>query len=170
MKPLEYALDDEIVAIATALVPSALGIIRTSGPNSIDYAAQFFSRPSALKAAGGHTIVYGWIHDNGVKIDEVMLCVYRSPKSSTGENSVEIMCHGGPAVVKAVYNVCLKNGFRAAERGEFTFRSFINGKTDLTRAEAVREIIDSKTATRRNNSGNVRFYPSGTAAYRFTAA
>lgn len=144
---MQYTLDDEIAAIATALAPSALGVVRTSGPRSIEHVARFFSRPRCLLQAKGHSLVYGWIHDAGVKIDEVVLCVYRAPKSNTGENAVEIICHGGVRVVRSVYRLCLKNGFRAAERGEFTFRSFIHGKTDLSRAEAVREIIDSKTST-----------------------
>ena len=144
---MNYTLDDEIAAIATALAPAALGIVRTSGAQSIELISRFFSRPNALLQAQGHTLVYGWIHDEGVKIDEVILCVYRAPKSNTGENAVEILCHGGPGIVKAIYRLCIKYGFRAAERGEFTFRSFIHGKADLTRAEAVREIIDSKTNT-----------------------
>ena len=144
---MNYTLDDEIAAIATALAPAALGIVRTSGAQSIELISRFFSRPNALLQAQGHTLVYGWIHDEGVKIDEVILCVYRAPKSNTGENAVEILCHGGPGIVKAIYRLCIKNGFREAERGEFTFRSFIHGKADLTRAEAVREIIDSKTNT-----------------------
>ncbi len=144
---MNYTLDDEIAAIATALAPAALGIVRTSGARSIELISRFFSRPNALLQAQGHTLVYGWIHDEGVKLDEVILCVYRAPKSNTGENAVEILCHGGPGIVKAVYRLCIKYGFRAAERGEFTFRSFIHGKADLTRAEAVREIIDSKTNT-----------------------
>ena len=144
---MNYTLDDEIAAIATALAPAALGIVRTSGARSIELISRFFSRPSALLQAQGHTLVYGWIHDEGVKLDEVILCVYRAPKSNTGENAVEILCHGGPGIVKAIYRLCIKYGFRAAERGEFTFRSFIHGKADLTRAEAVREIIDSKTNT-----------------------
>ena len=144
---MNYTLDDEIAAIATALAPAALGIVRTSGARSIELISRFFSRPNALLQAQGHTLVYGWIHDEGVKIDEVILCVYRAPKSNTGENAVEILCHGGPGIVKAIYRLCIKYGFRAAERGEFTFRSFIHGKADLTRAEAVREIIDSKTNT-----------------------
>lgn len=152
MKPVDYALDDDIAAIATALAPSALGIIRTSGEKSIERLAAYFSRPEALLNAAGHTMVYGWLHDNGIKIDEVILCIYRCPKSNTGENAVEIICHGGVHLVKAVYALCLKAGFRAAERGEFTFRSFIHGKTDLTRAEAVREIIDSKTAIAREKA------------------
>lgn len=144
---MNYTLDDEIAAIATALAPAALGIVRTSGARSIELISRFFSRPNALLQAQGHTLVYGWIHDEGVKLDEVILCVYRAPKSNTGENAVEILCHGGPGIVKAIYRLCIKYGFRAAERGEFTFRSFIHGKADLTRAEAVREIIDSKTNT-----------------------
>ena len=144
---MNYTLDDEIAAIATALAPAALGIVRTSGAQSIELISRFFSRPNALLQAQGHTLVYGWIHDEGVKVDEVILCVYRAPKSNTGENAVEILCHGGPGIVKAIYRLCIKNGFREAERGEFTFRSFIHGKADLTRAEAVREIIDSKTNT-----------------------
>ena len=144
---MNYTLDDEIAAIATALAPAALGIVRTSGARSIELISRFFSRPNALLQAQGHTLVYGWIYDEGMKVDEVILCVYRAPKSNTGENAVEILCHGGPGVVKAIHRLCIKNGFREAERGEFTFRSFIHGKTDLTRAEAVREIIDSKTNT-----------------------
>ena len=144
---MNYTLDDEIAAIATALAPAALGIVRTSGARSIELISRFCSRPNALLQAQGHTLVYGWIHDEGVKLDEVILCVYRAPKSNTGENAVEILCHGGPGIVKAIYRLCIKYGFRAAERGEFTFRSFIHGKADLTRAEAVREIIDSKTNT-----------------------
>lgn len=144
---MNYTLDDEIAAIATALAPAALGIVRTSGARSIELISRFFSRPNALLQAQGHTLVYGWIHDEGVKVDEVILCVYRAPKSNTGENAVEILCHGGPGIVKAIYRLCIKYGFREAERGEFTFRSFIHGKADLTRAEAVREIIDSKTNT-----------------------
>ena len=144
---MNYTLDDEIAAIATALAPAALGIVRTSGARSLELISRFFSRPNALLQAQGHSLVYGWIHDEGIKIDEVVLCVYRAPKSNTGENAVEIICHGGAGVVKAIYRLCIKNGFREAERGEFTFRSFIHGKADLTRAEAVREIIDSKTNT-----------------------
>ena len=81
-----------------------------------------------------------------------MLAVYRAPKSFTGEDMVEIFCHGGPAVVMAVQNLMLKIGFRQANRGEYTFRAFINGKTDLTRAEAIKEIIDSHTDVSRSHA------------------
>lgn len=104
-----------------------------------------FSRPQALRSAAGNTTVYGWIVRDGARVDEVLAAVYRAPKSFTGEDMVEISCHGGLAVVSAVHRLLLKSGFRQAERGEFTFRAYINGKTDLTRAEAVREIIDGRT-------------------------
>ena len=86
------------------------------------------------------------------RLDQVMLAVYRAPKSFTGEDMVEIFCHGGPAVVTAIQNLMLKNGFRQALRGEYTFRAFINGKTDLTQAEAVKEIIDSRTDASRSHA------------------
>ena len=143
----KYALDDPIAAIATALSPAALGIVRTSGKGAIDLASAIFSKPEKLKEAQGNTILHGWVLDPESKkeVDEVTVCVYREPKSFTGEDSVEFICHGGTAVVLKIYRLLIENGFRAAEGGEFTFRAFANGKADLTRAEAVNEIINSKT-------------------------
>lgn len=143
----KYSLDDPIAAIATALSPAALGIVRTSGKGAIDLASAIFSKPKKLKEAQGNTILHGWVLDPESKkeIDEVTVCVYREPKSFTGEDSVEFICHGGTAVVFKIYRLLIENGFRAAEGGEFTFRAFANGKADLTRAEAVNEIINSKT-------------------------
>ena len=178
MTPNQYTPEEPISSIATALAPAALGIIRVSGKNCIELVSRVFSRPKALLEAGGNTLVYGWIIDKGGeslplggtslpptpssvessprnapgKIDEVMLAVYRAPKSFTGEDMVEIFCHGGPAVVTAIQNLMLKSGFRQANRGEYTFRAFINGKTDLTRAEAVKEIIDSHTDVSRSHA------------------
>lgn len=140
-----YAPEEPIAAIATALAPSALGIIRVSGKNSIEQLSHIFSRPDVLRSAPGNTIVYGWITDGGKKIDEVLVSVFRAPKSFTGEDMAEVSCHGGSAVVMSIFNLILKNGFRKAQRGEYTFRAYINGKTDLTKAEAVREIIESRT-------------------------
>lgn len=145
MTNLKYTPEEPIAAIATALAPAALGIVRCSGKNSIELLSKVFSRPKALLEAAGNTIVYGWLVDEKSKIDEVLVSVFRAPKSFTGEDMVEISCHGGVHVVQAVYNLLLNSGFRAAEKGEFTFRAYINGKADLTKAEAVREIIDSKT-------------------------
>ncbi len=147
-----YTPEEAISSIATALAPAALGIVRLSGKNCIELVSKVFSRPKALLAAPGNTLVYGWIVDNGKKIDEVMLAVYRAPKSFTGEDMVEIFCHGGPAVVTAIQTLMLKSGFRQALRGEYTFRAYINGKTDLTKAEAVKEIIDSHTDAGRSHA------------------
>lgn len=152
MTPSQYAPEEPISSIATALAPAALGIVRVSGKGCIELVSKVFSRPKALLEAPGNTLVYGWIVDQGQKIDEVMLSVYRAPKSFTGEDMVEISCHGGPAVVTAIQNLMLKSGFRQANRGEYTFRAYINGKTDLTKAEAVKEIIDSHTDTSRSHA------------------
>ncbi len=150
-----YTPEEPIAAIATALAPSALAIIRISGKNCIELLSKVFSRPKALNEAQGNSIVYGWIVDSEnpqekQKIDEVLVSVFRNPKSYTGEEMAEISCHGGISPVTAIFNLLLKNGFRTALPGEFTFRAFINGKTDLTKSEAVKEIIDSKTDTSRS--------------------
>ncbi len=150
-----YTPEEPIAAIATALAPSALAIIRISGKNCIELLSKVFSRPKALNQAEGNTIVYGWIVDSEnpqgkQKIDEVLVSVFRAPRSYTGEEMAEISCHGGISPVTAIFNLLLKNGFRTALPGEFTFRAFINGKTDLTKSEAVKEIIDSKTDTSRS--------------------
>ncbi len=147
-----YTPEEPIAAIATALAPSALGIVRVSGRGCIALLAKIFSRPKALLEAAGNTIVYGWIVDGDERIDEVLVSVFKAPKSFTGEEMAEISCHGGVSVVTAVYSLLLRSGFRQAERGEFTFRAYINGKTDLTKAEAVREIIDSKTDASRSHA------------------
>ena len=152
MTNIGYTPEEPICAIATALNPGAIGIVRASGKECIELASKFFSRPQALIKAPGYTLVHGWILDGTQKVDEVMVAVYRAPKSFTGEDMVEIFCHGGVGVVTAVHKIFLANGFRQAERGEFTFRAYINGKTDLTRAEAVREIIDSKTDASRSRA------------------
>ena len=156
----QYTPDEPISSIATALAPAALGIVRVSGKGCIDLVSKVFSRPRALLEAPGNTSVYGWITSlraegeaiHAQKIDEVMCAVYRSPKSYTGEDMVEIFCHGGPSVVTAIQNLMLRSGFRQANRGEYTFRAYINGKTDLTKAEAVREIIDSHTDDSRSHA------------------
>ena len=158
MTPDQYTPEEPISSIATALAPAALGIVRVSGKGCIELVSKVFSRPRALLEAAGNTIVYGWILgvpealEGRAKIDEVMCAVYRAPKSYTGEDMVEIFCHGGPAVVTAIQNLMLRSGFRQANRGEYTFRAYINGKTDLTKAEAVREIIDSHTDDSRSHA------------------
>ena len=152
MTNLGYTPGEPIAAIATSLAPAAIGIVRTSGEGCIGLVSKIFSNPKKLISSPPNSLVYGWILDGTKKIDQVMLGVYHAPKSFTGEDMVEIYCHGGVAVVKSVMELLLHSGFRQAEKGEFTFRAFINGKTDLTRAEAVREIIDSKTDESRNRA------------------
>ena len=148
----KYTPEEPISSIATALAPAALGIVRVSGKGCIELVSKVFSRPKALLEAPGNTLVYGWIQEENKKIDEVMLAVYRAPKSFTGEDMVEIFCHGGPSVVTAIQNLMLRSGFRQADRGEYTFRAYINGKTDLTKAEAIKEIIDSHTDDSRSHA------------------
>lgn len=152
MNNSQYTPEEPISSIATALAPAALGIVRVSGNDCISLVSRVFSSPKRLLEAAGNTIVYGWIKDEDTLVDEVMVAVYRAPKSFTGEDMCEIFCHGGPAVVTAVQALMLKSGFRQAERGEYTFRAYINGKTDLTKAEAVKEIIDSHTDASRGRA------------------
>lgn len=159
MNSAGYTPEEPIAAIATALAPAALGIVRCSGKGVIELLAPLFSRPKALLEAEGNTIVYGWLIEPaagqeamGRRIDQVLVSVFRSPRSFTGEDMVEISCHGGPGMVTGILRLLTSHGFRAALPGEFTFRSFINGKADLTRAEAVQEIIAAKTDTSRGRA------------------
>ena len=145
MEP-SYRTEDLIVAPATPRGRGALGVIRASGPSCVDTVARAFSRPRVLVASEGHRVHYGWLlSSGGEKIDEVLLTVFRAPASYTSQDSVEISCHGGSAVLDTILERLRGLGFRDAAPGEFTFRAFSSGKIDLTRAEAVREIIDART-------------------------
>lgn len=149
---------DTIAAIATALSDSGIGIVRISGENAIQIADSIFcskSGKSILKNAGSHTIHYGFILDNKIDlidkndlknhfIDEGMASVFYGPKSFTAENTVEFNCHGGTLVVQKVLDSVIRAGARLAEPGEFTKRAFLNGRIDLSKAEAVMDIIHSK--------------------------
>ena len=164
MNAAAYTPEEPIAAIATALAPAALGIVRCTGTGVIELLAKVFSRPQALLSAAGNTIVYGWMVEpvDGAEeaagktacrsIDQVLVSVFRNPRSFTGEDMVEISCHGGPGMVTEIFRLLTSHGFRAALPGEFTFRSFINGKADLTRSEAVHEIIAAKTDTSRSRA------------------
>ncbi|MDR2468602.1 MAG: tRNA uridine-5-carboxymethylaminomethyl(34) synthesis GTPase MnmE [Spirochaetaceae bacterium] len=134
--------------MATPISFSALAVIRLSGADSLELLQRVFSRPAALAGAAGNTVVYGWIVTNGLRterIDEVLVSVYRAPQSYTGENSADISCHGGTSAVRAVLAELYAAGFHEALPGEFTFRAFINGKLDLSRAESVMELVAAKT-------------------------
>lgn len=139
---------DTIAAIATALSDSGIGIIRVSGKDAIEIADRVYlskNRRKHLKDVESHTIHYGYIIDKQDEIlDEVLVSVMKAPKSYTGEDTVEINCHGGILMMNRILESVLKSGARMAEPGEFTKRAFLNGKMDLTEAEAVMDIIHAK--------------------------
>jgi tRNA modification GTPase len=146
-----YGDDSPIAAFATAVGNSALTLIRCSGKGAIDLASSVFA-PERLKDAKGNTVLHGWIVSANEKIDEVLVSVFRAPKSYTGEDSLDICCHGGPSAGKAVMSALKTAGFRDALPGEFTFRAFTNGKLDLTKAESVMELVSAKTDTSRRHA------------------
>jgi len=138
---------DTIAAIATALSSSGIGIVRVSGDESISVVNKIFKNNkncSCLEEVKSHTIHYGFIYDGNELIDEVLVMIMKGPKSYTAEDTVEINCHGGVHVVKKVLETVIKNGARIAQPGEFTKRAFLNGRIDLSKAEAVSEIIHAK--------------------------
>lgn len=132
---------ETITAIATPIGTGGVGVIRISGEKSFQIAEKIFSGKNLVP---GH-IAHGWIVDGDVKIDEVLVLPFKAPKSYTGEDVIEIHCHGGVNVVKNILNLTLKSGARLAERGEFTKRAFLNKKMDLSQAEAVADLIHAKT-------------------------
>lgn len=140
-----YDTDDNIQALATAPGESALAIIRLSGPEVLAITASVFSNPQWCKEAEGSTMKLGYILDDKRRIDQVMLAVFRAPASYTGQDMAEIFCHGNMAGITEIQKTLRKAGFRDALPGEFTFRAFMNKKIDLTQAEAVQEIIQSKS-------------------------
>lgn len=132
--------NDTIVAIATS-TPGAVSIIRISGNDTFDVLSKIFDKDLSL--AKGYTIHYGTIFDEKGPVDEVLVSVFRAPRSYTGEDVVEINCHGGTYVTRKILNLCLGNGARLARRGEFTERAFLNGKMDLSEAESVNDLINA---------------------------
>jgi tRNA modification GTPase len=147
-----YGDDAPIAAFASPPGKSALTLIRCSGDGVIELAAAVFSKPEKLKHAAGSTIVHGWICQGAEKIDEVLVSVFRSPQSYTGEDSVDISCHGGISAGRSVMEALKTGGFRDALPGEFTFRAFMNGKLDLTRSESVMELVSAATDTGRSHA------------------
>lgn len=140
---------DTIAAIATGMTDSGIGIVRISGHGAVEAGDGIFMSPSGkriLKRAQSHKLYYGFAVDreNGFEIDEVMAVVMRAPKSFTGEDTVEIQCHGGVLVMRKILEAALKCGARLAEPGEFTKRAFLNGRMDLSEAEAVMDVIGSR--------------------------
>ncbi|RGY57251.1 tRNA uridine-5-carboxymethylaminomethyl(34) synthesis GTPase MnmE [[Clostridium] symbiosum] len=138
---------DTIAAIATALTNSGIGIIRVSGNEAFDIVGRIFrpkNKRKKLKEEKTYTVHYGHIQDGDEIIDEVLAIIMRGPHSYTAEDTVEIDCHGGVLVMKKILETVIKYGARMAEPGEFTKRAFLNGRIDLSQAEAVIDVINSK--------------------------
>lgn len=138
---------DTIAAIGTAMSHSGIGIVRISGEEAIAVADRIFrfkKKETSLFQAATHTIHYGYIVEEGQIIDEVLVSIMKGPHSYTAEDVVEINCHGGVLVMKRILETVLKHGARPAEAGEFTKRAFLNGRIDLSQAEAVIDLINSK--------------------------
>lgn len=140
-------MNDTIAAISTSLGIGAISIVRMSGTDAIKIANKIFTKD--LENVKSHTINYGFIKENDEVIDEVLISVMKAPHTYTTEDIIEINCHGGITTTNKVLETLLKNGARLAEPGEFTKRAFLNGRIDLTKSEAVMDLLESKTETAR---------------------
>lgn len=145
----EFVIDDTIAAISTALGRAGIAIVRMSGPQAIVFAQRILRRPSSkpliLKDAPSHTIHYAWVVDkNNNYIDEVLVLLMRQPRTYTRQDVVEIHCHGGLVVAETILKLLLEEGARLARPGEFTLRAFLNGRIDLVKAEAIRDIVNAQ--------------------------
>ena len=138
---------ETIVALATPPIRSALAIIRFSGENCFEIVSQFFSKQINITKS---TIMHGFVVDGDAKIDEVVLLAYKGPRSFTGEDSVEIICHGSPVIFNQIIELALKNGARLATGGEYTSRAFMNNKLDLIQAESINDLINAETKEAKN--------------------
>lgn len=137
-------ITDTIVAISTPIGEGAIGIVRMSGPDAFDIVHKIF-KTTSKKTPVNREMVYGHIYNLDQTIDEVMVVKMQSPNTYTREDIVEINCHGGILPLKEILSLCLVNGARIAERGEFTQRAFLNGRIDLAQAESVMDLISAKT-------------------------
>ena len=135
-------LNDTICAIATPDVMGAVSLIRISGAEAIEIAERLIGKD--LSAVKGYSIVYGTIKDNGEPVDDVLVSVFRAPKSYTGEDVIELGCHGGVYITHRILSLIIGQGARMARRGEFTQRAFLNGKMDLSQAEGVNDLINAR--------------------------
>lgn len=140
-------ITDTIAAIATAVNNQGIGVIRISGEESFEVADKIIKLKNGktIKESPSHTINYGFVYDGDEMIDEVMVSIMKAPRTYTREDVVEINCHGGVLVVKKVLSLVLKNGARLAGSGEFTKRAFLNGRIDLSQAEAIMDLINAKS-------------------------
>ena len=141
-------METTIAAISTAMSASGIGIVRISGEDAMNVIARIYRSKNGrknIKEVKTHTIHYGYIYDGDETVDEVLVMVMRGPKTYTGEDTVEIDCHGGVYAMKRVLETVLKNGAQVAEPGEFTKRAFLNGRLDLSQAEAVMDVIQANS-------------------------
>ncbi len=138
---------DTIAALVTAVGESSVGIIRISGPEAVEIAKKIYQGKSNFDTADTHTIHYGYVYDwkQDKKIDEALFMLMRGPRSFTGEDVVEVQCHGGMVVLKQVLQLILLSGARLAEQGEYSKRAFLNGRLDLAQAESIMDIVQAKT-------------------------
>ena len=143
--------DDTIVALATPPGIGAIGVIRLSGNDAIAIAASLFASKD-LAAQDSHTAHVGMLKENNKLLDEAVVTIYKSPRSYTGENVVEISGHGSPFILEQIIQACIRKGARLAKPGEFTQRAFLNGKMDLAQAEAVADLIASNTEASRTTA------------------
>jgi len=146
---------DTIAAISTGMTNSGIGKVRMSGPEAVEIISKIYRSPGGhkdIRKAESHTIHYGYIYDGDRLIDEVLVLLMLAPRSYTTEDMVEIDCHGGVVVMKKLLETVIKYGARPAEPGEFTKRAFLNGRIDLTQAEAVIDVIQSKSELALSNS------------------
>lgn len=148
-------MKETIAAIATGMSNSGIGIVRMSGPESIEIIDKVFvpiKGAKSIKESPSHTIHYGHIVDKGETVDEVLVMVMKAPSSYTTEDVIEVNCHGGVFVMRKILALLIDNGARSAEPGEFTKRAFLNGRIDLSQAEAVIDVINSKNKYALGNS------------------
>ena len=138
---------ETIVALATPPIRSALAIVRFSGEDCFKIVSKFFSKQIDVTKS---TIMHGFVMDGNTKIDEVVLLAYKGPRSFTGEDSVEIICHGSPVIFNQIIELALKNGARLATGGEYTSRAFMNNKLDLIQAESINDLINAETKEAKN--------------------
>lgn len=141
-----YSESSTIAAISTSMSEAGIGIVRMSGEDAFEIADRIYRGKNNKRLSGqkSHTIHYGYIEEDGETIDEVLVMLMRGPHTFTGEDTVEINCHGGVYVLQRVLEACLRGGARPAQPGEFTKKAFLNGKLDLSQAEAVIDVIQSR--------------------------
>lgn len=144
MSPRAFS-EDTIAAIATPPGTGGLGVVRLSGPQALAVADALFRTRRPLTDAPSHTLHHGYLYDGDAPLDEAVAGLFRAPHSYTGEDVVEFSCHGGALLLRRVLDACLKNGARLAGPGEFTRRAYLNGKMDLTQAEAVADLIAARS-------------------------